>query len=641
MAADVQGSSRLSAANIQATIDEMRQRYEQEKNKRLRDDGEAQFIDIRKSSTWRHYLDDPWIRSDVSKDPSLKSGNRCKYLVVGIGFAGILDAVRLIESGIDVEDIRLIDKADGFGGTWYWNRFPGACCDVEAHVYLPLLEETGYMPSHKYAPGHEIIKLCEMIATKYGLRERTFFRRNVQSMIWDESNKEWIVTAEPEGKSDGKAPVEIRAQFALLGIGLADRPKLTDLPGIETFKGKALHSSRWDYGYTGGTQVDPAMTNLRDKTVGVIGTGCSGIQVVPELAKYAKHLYVFQRTPSAVTQRTNAPTDPREFQKKVASGPGWQQARRDNYAAFCHGMHPEVDLVNDEISKWPTAYGLGGYYQPVNMEGTASHLQKLEKEDIVYTETIRDSVDSIVKDPETAQKLKSYYNSWCKRPTWHGGYLQAFNLPNVTLVDTDGKGVDRITAQGVAANGQEYRVDMLVYSTGYKVGIGGWDPAARADMKVIGRNGLDMNEVWGKGASTLHGIAAHGFPNMFWNGMAQAGVTPNQTYTIDIAAKHFAYILTHLPKTDKVTIEATHEACEAWVERYLATGPSMMHAFGCTPNYYNQEGDLQRQAAKGPETMNVLARSGIWGTGAVNYKNILLDWEKEGKLEGFQIESPA
>ncbi|KAF2100250.1 FAD/NAD(P)-binding domain-containing protein [Rhizodiscina lignyota] len=648
MIGNVNGNGPATIADKKVTVERLKEKYEEERKKRIRPEGESQFIDLRTSGQFHHYIDDPWVQSNANgdsiQDPPLDEGSRCKYLIIGTGFAGLLMAARLLQSGIDGADIRMVDKAAGYGGTWYWNRFPGLACDIESYIYMPLLEELGWMPKHKYAYGAEIRAGCEAIATKFNLRDKTFFRRLVKSLTWDEDLKEWVAVSDPEGEADGRKALEIRAQYVLMAIGLADRPKLTNLPGVDSFKGHSMHSARWDYAYTGGSQEDPSMVNLKDKTVGVIGTGCSAIQIVPELAKWAKQVYVFQRTPSAVSQRLNRRTDPNQFKCSVANKKGWQVERMENFNAFVHKTDPlpEVDLVADECTAWETHYAAGGSHQGVSMEEAPAHLEKLFLQDLPRAEGIRNDIDRIVKDKNTAEKLKFWYPSWCKRPAFNGDWYQAFNSPNVTLVDTDGKGVDRIQENGVVANSKEYPVDLLIFSTGYKVGLGSNSPGARSNIRITGRGGKDMDKMFATAACTLHGLYAPGFPNLFWTGPAQAGFSTNQTYSLVQMSQHFAWILSTVESKSpkgRVILEPTLDAGEEWTQRLLGTAAGMMHTVGCTPNYYNQEGDLQRKAAKGPKERMQLMRAGIWGTGIINYVNILRKWREDGGMEGMSIET--
>jgi len=356
--------------------------------------------------------------------------------IIGAGFGGLLTGARLRQQG--VENIRLIDKAAEVGGTWYWNRYPGIACDVESYVYIPLLEEVGYTPTEKYAKGDEIFAHCRRIADHYDLYRNACLQTEVTEVRWDAAIARWIVSTEHGD--------EIRARFVSMANGYLQKPKLPGIEGILEFRGHAFHTSRWDYDYTGAE-----LANLSDKRVGIIGTGATAIQCVPHLARSVKHLSVFQRTPSTVDVRGNRPTDP-EWSADLKDG--WQRLRIENFQLLTAGGEADEDLVNDA---W------------------TSIVQKLfvmrqELADFTKMEEIRGRVDSIVTDRATAEALKPWYGYFCKRPCFHDEYLQTFNRDNVTLVDTRGRGVERITEGGVVVDGAEHLLDCLIFATGFEVG---------------------------------------------------------------------------------------------------------------------------------------------------------------------------
>ena len=206
--------------------------------------------------------------------------------IIGGGFGGLLMGGRLREAGFD--DIRVIEKAGDFGGTWYWNRYPGAMCDVESYCYLPLLEELNYIPKHKYSYAPEIFEHSKAIARHYDLYKNACLQTGVSALRWDDTSGRWIIHTD---RGDA-----IRAQFVAMANGPLNRPKLPGIPGITSFTGHTFHTSRWDYDYTGGDS-DGNLTGLRDKRVAIIGTGATAVQCIPHLGEWAKHLYVFQRTP--------------------------------------------------------------------------------------------------------------------------------------------------------------------------------------------------------------------------------------------------------------------------------------------------------------------------------------------------------
>ncbi|MEX1103342.1 MAG: NAD(P)/FAD-dependent oxidoreductase, partial [Dehalococcoidia bacterium] len=272
----------------------LREKYREERDKRLREDGPDQYIEI--SGKWARYAeDDPYVEAGLTREPVIEE---IDVAIVGGGFSGLLASARLKEQGI--EDFRVIEAGGDFGGTWYWNRYPGAQCDIESYCYLPLLEELNYMPKEKYSFAGEIFEHSQRIGQHYGLYEKTYFQTRVRSIDWDEATRRWRISTDRDD--------DIRARFVIMALGTASRAKLPGIPGIDDFQGHSFHTSRWDYDYTGGNS-EGGMTGLRDKRVAIIGTGATAIQAVPRVAQYAKQLFVFQRTPSSVDLRGNKPTD--------------------------------------------------------------------------------------------------------------------------------------------------------------------------------------------------------------------------------------------------------------------------------------------------------------------------------------------
>src|SRR5215472_11470281 len=395
----------------------LRARYRTERDKRLRADGNEQYVEIK--DRFAHYLDDPYVAPGFSRAPLTDD---TEVIVIGGGFGGLLAGARLREAG--VEDIRLIEKGGDFGGTWYWNRYPGAACDIESYVYLPLLEEIGYMPVEKYSRAPEILKHSRAIGERFDLYRNACFQTEVTAMRWDESISRWIISTNRGDK--------MKARFVVMANGPLHRPKLPGIPGVESFKRHSFHTSRWDYDYTGGDS-NGGLTKLKDKVVGVIGTGATAVQCVPHLAAGAKRLYVFQRTPSSIDVRANRPTDP---DWATSLEPGWQQNRMDNFNALVSGVPAGEDLVNDG---WTDIIGnllvlmRKGQGSGASAEALAETIQLA---DFQKMEQVRARVDSVVADKATADALKPWYNQFCKRPCFHDEYLDAFNRPSVTLVDT-------------------------------------------------------------------------------------------------------------------------------------------------------------------------------------------------------------
>ncbi|KAF7364874.1 Phenylacetone monooxygenase [Mycena venus] len=637
----------IGDAGVAVADPAIRQKYIEERNKRLRPDGVKQFLKLANSTQFKYLDDDPWVDHAAynAGAPALNDGDDIKFLVLGAGYGGLLFAVHLIEAGFNAADIRIVDVAGGFGGTWYWNRYPGLMCDVESYIYMPLLEETGYMPRFKYAYGPELREHAERIAKKWGLTDKALFRTHCHTARWDDAAKRWILElTENRGPVEPKKEIKLKAQYVFVASGTLNAPQIPRLPGFDSFKGQHFHTSRWNYEITGGTDVDWTLDKLKDKRVGIIGTGATAVQAVPQLAKWAKHLYVFQRTPSSVDERGQRPTDPAEWTNKIASTKGWQLARSHNFNSFLVNEPIGEDLVDDGWCRTRSYCGVIGAPGIIVPEKIPEHIARLHAYDLERAEKIRARTGEIVKDPETAEKLKHWYPAWCKRPTFHDEYLPAFNLPNVTLVDTDGKGVEALTEEAVVANGTSYPVDVLVLSTGFSLAVEGdsGSTVQRAGMKAFGRDGLDMDDKWiREGPGSLHGVASHDFPNLFFPGPSQTGVTANFTFTLSILASHVANILAEAERragqSNKVTVEVTKAAEDEWGGELLKRAAWFAGMRGCTPGYINREGEAGKVTDM-QEQMKA-ARGAPWGEGIVSFTEVLKAWRDEGELRGFQVEA--
>ncbi len=584
---------------------DLRQKYADERTKRLRVDGNNQYQEI--TGQHAHYNTDPYVEPGFTR-PALQE--ELDAVIIGGGFGGLLAAARLQKTGIT--NIRIIEKAGDFGGTWYWNRYPGAQCDIESYVYLPLLEETGYMPKEKYSFAPEIFEHAQRIGKHFNLYERACFQTQVREARWNDEDGRWTITTDRDDV--------FRARFVIMSSGPLNRPKLPAIPGIEKFKGHTFHTSRWDYDYTGGDTTG-GMHKLKDKRVGIIGTGATAIQSVPHLGEHAQQLYVFQRTPSSVDERGNKPTDP-EWARTLK--PGWQDYRNNNFCSILAGIPVEEDLVGD---KWTSLFKklsellTGKEDSNLSDEGMAI---MSEIADYQKMNEIRDRVSSTVTDPKTAEALKPWYGQWCKRPTFNDEYLPTFNRPNVKLVDTKGKGVERVTENAVVVDGVEYEIDCLIYATGFEVGTA---YTRRAEFEVYGRGGLSLGDYWADGMKTYHGFLSNGFPNCFHMGLTQTGLAPNFTYMLNGQAVHIAHLITQVESRDAKSIEPTLEAEDEWVK--LVTGPTFMTEYQntCTPGYYNGEGKNEGHGFI--ETQ--------YPDGAVPFYDMLAAWRAQGDFEGLIV----
>jgi len=584
-------------------------RYRAEREKRLRDDGNDQYLET--SGQFAHYLDDPYTPR-VERAPVT---DHVTFAMVGGGFAGLCVGARLAEAGIS--DVRLIDKAGDFGGNWYWNRYPGAQCDTASIIYLPLLEETGHMPTEKYAHAPEILEQSRRIGRTFNLYDKALFHTRVTDMVWQEDRQVWLVTTD---RGDA-----FTADYIGMGTGPLHVPKLPGIPGIETFKGHSFHTSRWDYDYTGGDTNGAPLSKLKDKRVAIIGTGATAVQVVPHLARAGGTVYVVQRTPSSIDVRANAPIDPEWF-KSVAT-PGWQKRWLDNFANNVGMGGASEDWVQDGWTDLTKRIRERVMTLPPEQMNPQGMLAAYEDADIEKMSEIRARAEAIVEDKATAEKLKAWYRQLCKRPCFHDAYLQAFNEPKTHLVDTDGKGVERIDETGFWVGGKHYEVDCIIYASGFEVGT---SHERRAGFDIAGVGGKRLSEAWADGMTTLHGLHVNGFPNAFVVQVAQAAnYIVNVPHNWTDAGETIAAIVRHAQDSGKRLVDADPEAQKKWVE-FLMTGVGGMAGVApdCTPGYYNNEG-------KGGSAAQLFGVG--HPAGAVAFFKYIDEWRKSGKFEGLEF----
>ncbi|KAL4812406.1 hypothetical protein BDW67DRAFT_193654 [Aspergillus spinulosporus] len=574
---------------------------------------------------------DPWPNTTIHThglDPLKTPLTHTRILIIGAGYGGLLQAVRLLQAGFSRDDLLLVDSAGGFGGTWYWNRYPGLMCDIESYIYMPLLEETGHMASRKYVPGEELRSHAEAIAAKWQLEQRTLFRTTIKRLEWDESGNRWIAHAErlgaytgaERGGNGGVGPLTFTATFAIIASGTLSKPKVPNLHGVDDFQGHISHTARWDYDYTGGSPANPTMQRLQGKRVGVIGTGSTAVQVIPQLARWAKELIVFQRTPAAVGLQKNQVTDPMWWKGNILkAGSGRQRKRSENFNAFISISNPPPcleNLVNDGWMSSPSfSAATGG---ALNMQ--PNFLDLVKALDRPRLEAAQDHIRSTVRDDTTAEALINMSHGWCKRPCFHQGYFETYNLPHVRLVKTDTAGVTGLSPKGVLVGDTLYELDLVVLATGYD--LGSLCPADRAQVQVLGSGGVAMAEKWARGPETLHGMMTCGFPNLFFPGTSQAGVTANQSYVFDRAAEHVAYIIQSSTLgagnyIEKVRIEPTAEGEEYWTALSVARASAF--------------------AATSVSDVDKIARHMPWGEGMASYVKILESWRESGTMEGLEI----
>ena len=530
-------------------------RYREFKEARM---GAADYMSM--EGEFSKYLEDVYSEAPVARE---SLDDECEILVVGAGFAGLLLWHKLQKAGF--KDVRFCEKGGDVGGTWYWNRYPGIACDVEAYSYLPLLEEMGYIPTMKFASGFEIMEYCQKVAEKFGFYEHCLFHTTVERTDWDAATGRWTVTTD---RGD-----EMKARYVILANGILTTPKLARIQGMETFQGEAFHTSRWDY------RVD-----LKGKRVGIIGTGATAVQTVPELSKMVKELFVFQRTPSSIDVRDQRATTQEEIETWKHE-PGWAKARRARFAKISAGR--TAMKANDDY--------LAGKVD--SFKENKHHTKKLSIEEIVQKqlntnfrimEQIRNRVDAMVEDPATAKALKPFYPYGCKRPTFHDEYLTTFNKPHVTLVDTAPRGVSEINERGVVHDGKEYPLDVLIYATGFR-----WMATSTFNM-IRGVNGRSLKDKWeDDGTSTFLGLHSNGFPNLFIvSGPQGGGGSFNFTNAIEEHADYIAWMLNTMRENayDVVDVKPAPEA--AYTEHCKIADINTAPLRDCV-SYYNGDGEAE------------------------------------------------
>jgi cyclohexanone monooxygenase len=520
--------------------------------------GSADWISM--EGEFARYLEDVYSAPPVARDALT---DECEILVVGAGFAGLLLWYRLQSAGF--RDVRFCEKGGDVGGTWYWNRYPGVACDVEAYSYLPLLEEMGYVPSMKFASGFEILEYCQRMASSSGFYDRCLFHTTVEETRWDEGTGRWTVTTD---RGDA-----MRARYVILANGILTTPKLARIKGMETFAGESFHTSRWNY------HVD-----LAGKRVGIIGTGATAVQVIPEIAKVVKSLHVFQRTPSSVDVRDQRATTDEE-RAAWAQEEGWARARRARFAKISAGR--TAIQANDDYLSGKVA----DFKERKQHERTLSMEEALQKNldsNFRIMEQIRARVDAIVKDPKTAAALKPYYPYGCKRPTFHDEYLPTFNLPHVHLVDTAPHGVQEINPRGVVHDGVEYELDVLIYATGFQ-----WMATSTFNM-ITGRGGRSLRDKWQtEGTRTFLGIHSRGFPNLFIvTGPQGGGGSFNFTDAIEAHTDYIVWLLGMLRDTGVEVVDVKHAPEDAYAEHCRQADIATAPLRDCL-TYYNGYGDAE------------------------------------------------
>jgi cation diffusion facilitator CzcD-associated flavoprotein CzcO len=538
-----------SAKKPQEYYEAIKQKFAEERDLRLKykPKGTNEYIYELEGDLARYEID----TFGGEPEPRAPINDTVECLFIGGGFSALLASAKLREYG--VESIRIVERGADVGGTWYWNRYPGIACDVVSYDYLPLLDEMDYVPKDHYAKGDEIFAHCRAIAKKYNLYELAVFQTTVTSTIWDDEEKMWNIKTD---RGDN-----MKARFVICANGPMSKPKLAKINGIENYKGYSFHTGRWDYDYTGKD-----LEKLEDKVVGIIGTGATAVQAIPKLGPKVKELYVFQRTPSSIDFRHDWPTDP-NWARKLK--PGWQAERRRK------GLMATYVSEEDKAKR-----------AAISQE---EKIRKQENANIDAMMRIHKRIEEEVKDPATAEALKPWYMLMCKRPCFHEDYLATFNLPNVHLVDTHGKGINLITEKGPEFEGKVYPVDVLIYATGFDVQKTG------IYNQIVGSNGIEINEKYKDGIRTMFGVHSRGYPNMFIMAGYQASFQFNLTDMLYAQGEHIAACIDYTRKHGYHTLEVKEDAEEWWVQEVISHRGKTTRNQECTPGYYNFEGEFNRR----------------------------------------------
>ncbi|WP_105968119.1 flavin-containing monooxygenase [Streptomyces geranii] len=582
-------------------------RYGEERESRLQRKG---FGDFERLDDQRDVSSGDPFMPVVEREPVTEE---VEVLILGGGFGGLLTGARLKEHNV-TDSIRIIEQGGDFGGTWYWNRYPGLRCDVESYIYLPLLEETGYIPTQKYSEGHEILEHAQRIARHYGLYEHALFHTAASSLTWVEDESLW------ECRTD-RGDV-VRARYVMRANGPLQKSRIPRIPGISKFQGEVFHSSRWNFEYTGGSNQG-GMTGLNDKRVAIVGTGPTAIQAIPYLAEDAAELFVVQRTPCAVDARGNAPTD---MEWAASLRPGWQAERHLSFNSRMAQQPVGEDLVDDGFSRSFT-YTMGQHLVdvPIGELGMEDTVRLRQLADLWRGQQIRNKIEEIVEDPRTAEMLKPWYGSGCKRPSFSDTYYQTFNRPNVHLLYSPDS-IDEIRENAIVVGGEAYEVDCIIFATGFDTGT--FD-AGVYGYEVRGREGRTLSDTFKDGLKSLHGFYTHGFPNFFELGLSQNGYIANFTFMLDQKAVHVARLLAHTKQNARNHIEPTEDAQSAWVKTIRDLNkPRTAYFMNCTPGFFNGYGNVSRAFF-----------ANTYAPGEVAFWEVMNKWWEDGNCEGLILRS--
>jgi len=462
-----------------------------------------------------------------------------EVIIVGAGIGGMGAAIQLRRMGI--ASIRIIDRASDLGGTWHLNTYPGIAVDIASVTYSYSFEPNPYW-QRLYARGSELKAYAEHVASKYDLRPHMQFNSDVERVVYDEGNGVWTVHV--AGQS------AIRSRILILATGFLSQPKLPDIPGLSDFKGKVIHTARWDHEY-----------DLTGKRGAVIGTGATAVQLVPRIARKLGALQVYQRTPIWVSPKLDAKISER-MQRTFATIPATQRLARATSSSI-------LEMV---------------------MVAGALHHRELPFLTQSMERVCRGHMARQIPDRELRRKLTPRYSFGCKRPTFSNDYFPTFMRPNVELIT---EGIDHIEADAIVSkDGRRRELDVLLLATGYKV----WEKGNFPAFEVVGRHGLELGKSWSDGGyESYEGITIAGFPNLFNMSSPYAFTGLSYFFTVEAHMQHIERCITAMRRSGARTFEVRHEAQQAFVKRMKANMGSSVFLHGnCAPAnsyYFNPHGE--------------------------------------------------
>jgi len=465
-------------------------------------------------------------------------------VVVGAGFAGLYMLKRLRDQGATAH---VFEAGSGVGGTWYWNRYPGARCDVESIEYSYGFDDDlqqEWVWSERYATQPEILRYLEHVADRFDLRRDITFDTRVEAATWDETTASWSVQT--------SAGETVEATHLIMATGCLSSANMPSFDGLDSFSGEVLHTGRWPH-----EGVD-----LAGKRVAVVGTGSSAVQSIPVIAEQASQVTVFQRTAAYSVPARNRPYEPGELDAAKASYRDLRERQRLSAAGFgVNAAPPETGVSGvspaEAVEVFERKWEEGG----LTFLGAFNDLIIDPSSNEVAAEFVRDKIRAVVRDPEVAELLAPRQVLGCKRLCADSGYYETFNRDNVRLVDISDSPIERITPAGIVARAEEHEVDVIVFATGFDAMTG-----ALLKVDIIGRDGVALRDAWSEGPKTYLGLQTPGFPNMFTiTGPGSPSVLTNMVVSIEHHVEWIARCIADIAADGHRTIEALPESAEQWV----------------------------------------------------------------------------